>query len=162
MLPPGRWGVGPSLLPNGGLPLTPTQCHGWATSRSTGLRLRDVMAVLMPIWNDKRETARRVRLRLSAIFKWSVAQGYRDDNPAGDAIGAALPKNGVHREQHRGIGPQRRCRGLATIREAGAWAPTKLALRFLVLTACVPGKFAGPSGARLTLKVRRGRCQQNA
>ena len=34
----------------------------------------DVMAVLMPIWNDKRETARRVRLRLSAIFKWSVAE----------------------------------------------------------------------------------------
>ena len=54
----------------------------------------DVMAVLMPIWNDKRETARRVRQRLSAVMKWAVAQGYRDDNPAGDAIGADLPKNG--------------------------------------------------------------------
>ena len=54
----------------------------------------DVMAVLMPIWNDKRETARRVRQRLRAVMKWAVAQGYRDDNPAGDAIGADLPKNG--------------------------------------------------------------------
>ena len=53
------------------------------------IKTAGVMAVLLPIWNEKRETARRVRLRLSAIFKWSVAQGYRDDNPAGDAIGAA-------------------------------------------------------------------------
>ena len=51
----------------------------------------DVMAVLMPIWNDKRETARRVRQRLSAVMKWAVAQGYRDDNPAGDAIGPPYP-----------------------------------------------------------------------
>ena len=56
----------------------------------------DVMAVLMPIWNEKRETARRVRQRLSAVMKWAVAQGYRDDNPAGYAIGAALPKHGAH------------------------------------------------------------------
>ena len=27
-------------------------------------------------------------------MKWRVAQGYREDNPAGDAIYAALPKNG--------------------------------------------------------------------
>ena len=31
----------------------------------------DVMAVLLPIWNEKRQTARLVRQRLSAIFKWS-------------------------------------------------------------------------------------------
>ena len=54
----------------------------------------DVMAVLLPIWNDKHETARRVRQRIGAVMKWAVAQGYRQDNPAGEAIGAALPKNG--------------------------------------------------------------------
>ena len=32
-------------------------------------------------------------------MKWAVAQGYRDDNPAGDAISAALPKTAV-RQQH--------------------------------------------------------------
>ena len=55
----------------------------------------DVMAVLLPIWNTKRETARRVRQRIGAVMKWSIAQGFRTDNPAGDAIGAVLPKNGV-------------------------------------------------------------------
>ena len=39
------------------------------------------MAVLMPIWNEKPETARRVRQRISAIMKWSVAQGYRGRQP---------------------------------------------------------------------------------
>ena len=42
----------------------------------------DVMAVLLPIWNEKRVTARRVRQRISAVMRWAVAQGYREDNPA--------------------------------------------------------------------------------
>ena len=69
-----------------------------------GVKTADVMAVLMPIWNEKRGTARRVRQRLSAVMKWAVAQGYRDDNPAGDAIGAALPKHGAPRTP-TGVGP---------------------------------------------------------
>ena len=47
----------------------------------------DVMAVLMSIWHQKPETARRVRQRISTVMKWAVAQGHRADNPAGDAIG---------------------------------------------------------------------------
>ena len=46
----------------------------------------DVMAVLLPVWNEKPETARRVRQRIGAIMKWAVAQGHRQDNPAGDAL----------------------------------------------------------------------------
>ena len=38
----------------------------------------DVMAVLLPIWSTKRETARRLRNRIGAVMKWAVAQGYRD------------------------------------------------------------------------------------
>ena len=33
----------------------------------------DVLAVLSPIWNEKRETARRVRHRIGAVMKWAVA-----------------------------------------------------------------------------------------
>ena len=55
----------------------------------------DVMAVLLPIWSTKRETARRLRNRIGAVMKWAVAQGYHIDNPAGDAISAALPRTGV-------------------------------------------------------------------
>ena len=51
----------------------------------------DVMSVLTPVWHEKPETARRVRQRIGAVMKWAVAQDLRGDNPAGDAIGAALP-----------------------------------------------------------------------
>ena len=50
----------------------------------------DVMAVLLPIWNEKHETAKRLRQRISTVMKWAIAQGYRLDNPAGETIGAAL------------------------------------------------------------------------
>ena len=36
-----------------------------------------VMSVLQPIWSDKRETARRVKQRISAICRWAVAEGHR-------------------------------------------------------------------------------------
>ena len=58
----------------------------------------DVLAALMPIWNTKRETARRVRQRIGAVMQWAIAEGHRGDNPAGDALKAALPKNGNHRK----------------------------------------------------------------
>ncbi len=67
------------------------------------LSTADVMAVLLPIWNDRHETARRVRQRIGTVMKWAVAQGLRQDNPAGDAIGAALPKNGGIQRHHRAL-----------------------------------------------------------
>ena len=47
----------------------------------------DVLAVLAPIWHDQPEIARRVRQRIGAVMKWTVAMGYRLDNRAGDALG---------------------------------------------------------------------------
>ncbi len=52
----------------------------------------DVMKALTLIWTAKPETARRVRQRISAVMKWAIANNYRLDNPAGDAIEAVLPK----------------------------------------------------------------------
>ena len=104
----------------------------------------DVLAVLTPIWNEKRETARRVRQRISAIMKWAVAQGYRDDNPAGDAIGAALPKNGNGNGNHFAALPHAKIAGvLATVRESGAYIGTKLTFEFLTLTAARSGEVRG-------------------
>ena len=53
--------------------------------RVDAITTADVMAVLLAddFWNTRRETARRVRQRIGAVMKWAVAQGFRDDNPAG-------------------------------------------------------------------------------
>ena len=112
----------------------------------------DVMAVLMPIWNDKRETARRVRQRMSAIFRWAVAQGYREDNPAGDAIGAALPRGGGQREHQRALAHGQVAEALRTVRETGAWPATKLALEFIALTACRSGEVRGAKWREIELE----------
>lgn len=95
----------------------------------------DVMAVLLPIWSTKAETARRLRQRVSAIMKWAIAQGYRPDNPAGEALGAALPKNTGQRAHFRALPHAEVAAALDKVRSSRAWVGTKLALEFLVLTA---------------------------
>ncbi|MCK8514884.1 integrase arm-type DNA-binding domain-containing protein [Methylonatrum kenyense] len=44
---------------------------------------KDVLEVLEPIWNEKTETATRVRQRMDLVFSWAIASDYRTaDNPA--------------------------------------------------------------------------------
>ena len=103
----------------------------------------DVMEVLLPIWSTKRETAKRVRQRIGAVMKWAVAQGYRDDNPAGDAISAALPKNGVRRQHQRALPHAMVAEALGRVRASKAHRTTALAFEFLVLTASRSGEVRG-------------------
>ena len=117
----------------------------------------DVMAVLLPIWNEKRVAARRVRQRISAVMRWAVAQGYREDNPAGEAIGAALPKNGV-RPRHLPALPYGEVAGaIEQVRGSGAYPATVLAFEFLVLTACRSGEVRGALWEEMDLEGREWR-----
>ena len=100
----------------------------------------DVMAVLIPHWHTKNETMRRVRQRIGAVMKWAVAQGYRDDNPAGDAITAALPKNSSMRRHQRALPFGEVGDALIKVKWSGAYRPTVLAFELLVLTACRSGE----------------------
>ncbi len=121
------------------------------------IRTSDVMAVLQPIWNEKRETARRVRRRISAVMRWAVAQGYREDNPAGDAIGAALPKNGVRPRHHRALPYAEVAGAIEVVRASGAYPATVLAFEFLVLTACRNGEVRGARWKEMDLAGREWR-----
>ena len=102
----------------------------------------DVMGALLvdDFWNRKRVTARVVRQRIGAVMKWAVAQGYRQDNPAGDAISAALPKNGVRVRHQRALPHGEVAAALDRVRASDALPSTKLALELLVLTACRSGE----------------------
>ena len=103
----------------------------------------DVMAVLLPLWTRRHATARKLRQRISAIMKWAVAQGYRNDNPTGDAITAALPKRANH-VRHLPALPHGEVAGaIATVKASSAWAGTKLCFEFMVLTAVRPGEARG-------------------
>ena len=117
----------------------------------------DVMGILLPIWNEKRVTARRVRQRIGAVMRWAVAQGYREDNPAGEAIGAALPKNGV-RPQHLPALPYAEVAGaMRLVRASGVYPGTVLAFEFLVVTACRSGEVRGAQWKEIDLEAREWR-----
>ena len=102
----------------------------------------DVLAVLTPIWTAKRETARRVRSRLSTILDWAVAMGFRQDNPV-KAATSALPKNGVHVSHHAAVPFADVAAALGRVRDSGARTATKLALELLILTATRSGEVRG-------------------
>ena len=102
----------------------------------------DVLAVLVPLWNEHRETARRVKQRIAVVMDRAIAEGHRTDNPV-HAIGAALPKNGHGRTHHRAVHYGAVQGALATVRASGAWWATKAALEFLTLTAARSGEARG-------------------
>ena len=113
----------------------------------------DVMAVLLPIWTEKAETARRVRQRISAIMKWAVAQGYRGDNPAGEAIASALPRVGNRRRHFRSVHHTEARDAIRAVREAKASLPARLAFEFLVLTAARSGEVRGASWSEFDMEA---------
>ena len=100
----------------------------------------DVLQILTPIWNDKPETARRVRQRLAAIFKWCVAMGYRPDNPAGDALGQALGRQQAVVQHRRALPYGEVAEAIQRVQASKASASVKLAFELLVVTAARSGE----------------------
>ncbi len=110
------------------------------TKRVSDVTSSDVLGVLMQVWNEKPETARRLKHRISAVMRWAVAQGYRDDNPAGDAINEALPRmNGIKRHR-RALHHSKVKEAIVRVRNSNAWDSTKLCFEFLTLTAARSGE----------------------
>lgn len=106
------------------------------------LSTADVLAVLSPIWTAKPETANRVRQRLSTVLKWSIAQGWRETNPAADIAGA-LPKRSKPIKHHRSLPFDQVAAAIGTVGKSAAADTTKLALEFLILTATRSGEVRG-------------------
>ena len=95
----------------------------------------DILSVLTPIWTTKAETASRVRQRMETVLDWTVAQGWRSDNPAGRAITRVLPKQTRRVTHHPALPYSEVPEALTRIRESSADQATRLAFEFLVLTA---------------------------
>lgn len=121
-----------------------------ADKRVDEISTADVLAVLTPIWHAKPTTAERVRVRIGAVMKWAIAEGYRpDNNPAGDSITAALPRSNGRTRHHRAAAHANMADVLAKVRESGAWAGTKLALELVALTATRPAEVCGMRWAEI-------------
>ena len=100
------------------------------------------MAILTPMWNEKRETAGRVKQRIGTIMDWAIVQGLRTDNPV-TAVSAALPKNGVKVQHHAALPWKDLPAALGKVRDSSARLSSRLAFEFLMLTALRSGEARG-------------------
>ena len=64
-----------------------------------------------------------------------MAQGYRENNPAGEAVGAVLPKHNGSPTHFRALPHARVGEAVARVRESSTWLGIKLGFEFMVLTA---------------------------
>ena len=115
-----------------------------------------VLAVLKPIWQEKPETASRVRGRIEAVLEAAKAQGHRTgENPAAwrGHLAHLLPKRGVlSRGHHAAIDYREVPAFLEKLRQREATAA--LALEFCILTATRSGETLGARWSEIDMEAR--------
>ena len=126
-----------------------------ARKRVDSIGSADVLAVLLPIWNEKRATAKQLKQRIGAVMKWAIAEGLRADNPAGEAIVEALPKNGKRTVHHKALHHSKMGAAVEAIRtQTYASRSASLALEFLILTATRGGEVRGARWSEIDMENR--------
>lgn len=108
--------------------------------RVNEIKTAELMAILLPHWQHKNETMRRVWQRIGAVMKWSIAQGYRKDNPAGESLRAALPKNSIRRGHLKALPHTEVGAAIAKIRASQAFWSAKACFEFMTLTITRSGE----------------------
>ena len=106
----------------------------------------DVLNVLTPIWNDKAETATRVKQRMEVVFDHAIAAQLRIDNPV-SAVGKALPRRPRLKQHHPALPYADVPAAVAAIRQSTANPSTRQAMEFLILTAARAGEVRGATWA---------------
>lgn len=84
----------------------------------------------------------KVQHRILSVFKWSIAEGLRDTNPA-TSEALALPKMERKQKNSRALPYDQVREAIETVKASGAWVSTKLAIEFTVLTAARSGEVRG-------------------
>jgi integrase len=117
-----------------------------------------VMKVLEPIWNEKPETASRVRGRIESVLDWATARGYRSgENPArwkGHLENLLPKKSKVRRVEHHAALPYSELPAfMAELRAQGSVAAR--ALEFAILTAARAGEVTGATWPEIDLEGRQ-------
>jgi integrase len=116
-----------------------------------------VMKAIEPIWNDKPETASRVRGRIESILDWAAARGYRHgENPARwrRHLDKLLPKKTKVRpvEHHAALPYAETVDFMGELRQQEGVAAR--ALEFAILTAARTGEAIGARWDELDLAER--------
>jgi len=96
----------------------------------------DILRVLIPIWNTKGDTAKKIKQRLRMIIKWARAQGYFQGDDPVELAEQALPKQLKSDDHHKSLEFEKLPEMISNLRKSKISLPTKLALEFTILSAC--------------------------
>lgn len=112
-----------------------------------------VLKILEPIWQDKPETASRIRGRIETVLDAAKARGYREgENPArwrGHIAQILPPRSRLTRGHHKAMPYEAIPAFMAKLREREAMAA--LALEFVILTATRTSEVLGATWAEVDL-----------
>ncbi|WP_461478878.1 tyrosine-type recombinase/integrase [Pararhodobacter aggregans] len=116
--------------------------------------VRDVLRVLQPIWQDKTETASRLRGRIEAVLSWATVYGHRmGDNPARwkGNLKELLPaaEKVAKKENWPAIALDEAAAWMADLRTRGGMGA--LALQFIALTAARSGDVRGATWGEIDM-----------
>lgn len=112
-----------------------------------GPMIRDL---LLPIWLDKPETARRVRQRVGSVLDWSHSKGFRALEAPMRSVTKGLPRQ-PKKDRHFASLPYSEVASLmAQLEESGGAGA--LALQFLILTAARTGEVKGATWEEIDLE----------
>lgn len=114
----------------------------------------DVLKVLLPIWNTKEETARRVRQRIGTVLDWAAASNYRAIGNPTHAIAKALPKQKKKVVHHKALPYADVPDALKLARAADAMPSVRLGLEFLILTVSRTGEVLEATWDEVDLKKK--------
>ncbi len=120
-----------------------------------------VLKILEPIWENKTETASRVRGRVEAVLDWATARGFRQgDNPARwrGHLDKLLPAKGkVRKVKHHDAMPFGDLPAfMATLRDETSVSAK--ALEFTILTAARTGETIGARWSEFDLSAKVWTC----
>ncbi len=107
------------------------------------IELQHILKVLEPIWQEKTETATRLRQRLEHILSWSTVSGHRTgENPARwkGHLDTVLPKpSKIHKKKHYAALPWQEIGSfIQELRKRDGISAR--CLEFIILTACRSGE----------------------
>jgi integrase len=116
----------------------------------------DVLAVLTPLWNEKRETASRLRGRIERVLNTAKAKGFRSgENPAAwrDHLETVLPgRPKLARGHHAALPYDDAPAFMRGLRERDGTAAR--ALEFIILTAARSGEALGARWSEIDLDAQ--------
>ena len=96
----------------------------------------DILRVLSPIWVEKSDTAKKIRQRLRMVIKWAKAQGYYEGEDPVELAEQALPRIKPSGEHFKSASYEELPQIVNQLQSSQVSLPTRLALEFLILSAC--------------------------